>query len=122
MNIFKKTEQQLKEFEEEVNQKKKEYYDKFLDLKKQKIDVDEELLKEFLKEYWYLKQKSENEWEVIVPRFLDFSVGWLDHTTKGYNVFIIKVNVYIIRDLENGIKNFILILSFFYDGLQFYEF
>jgi len=52
---------------------------------------DEDLLKEWLEEYWFIYPgQRENEWYVAVPKFINFSVGWLDHTTKGYNVFLIN--------------------------------
>jgi len=89
-DIFKQAEQQLKELESEVDKKKKEFWKKFKDLERQKIEIDEELLKDFMEEYWFISPKSENEYEIIVPRWLNFSVGWLDRTTKGYNVFAIN--------------------------------
>lgn len=89
-DIFQETEQQLDKLEKEVEDKKKLFRTKFELLEKQKIDVDEELLKDFLEEYWFIHNKGENEYEIIVPRWLNFSVGWLDRTTKGYNVFVIN--------------------------------
>ena len=65
-----------------------------LDNLKKKFVWDEELLKEWYEEYWhtYSNQSSENEWFIAVPKFIPFSIGWLDHTTKGYNIF--KINQY----------------------------
>lgn len=88
--IFKETREKLRELEIEVEKKKKEFWKKFKDLEKKKIDVDNELLKDFLEEYWFINKRGEDEYEVIVPRWLNFSVGWLDRTTKGYNVFVIN--------------------------------
>ncbi len=90
MDIFKETEQQLKELEKEVEEKQKEFWKKFRDLEKKKIEIDEDLLKDFLEEYWLIIPKSESEYEIAVPRWLNFSVGWLDRTTKGYNIFTIN--------------------------------
>lgn len=66
----------------------------FLDNLKKKVEWDKELLAEWYEEYWhvYADKTSENEWFIAVPKFIPFSIGWLDHTTKGYNVF--KINQY----------------------------
>jgi DNA excision repair protein ERCC-3 len=66
----------------------------FLDELKKKVEWDKELLKEWYEEYWhiYSDKSSENEWYIAIPKFIPFSIGWLDHTTKGYNVF--KINQY----------------------------
>ncbi len=55
---------------------------------------DEELMKDWYSEYWltWRHPTQENEWFIAVPRFIPFSIGWLDHTTKGYNVF--RINQY----------------------------
>lgn len=92
LDSFKKAEESLKELEIEANRKQKEFWDKFHSLESKKITVDDEMLKEWLEEYWLLYRNPENseEWFVAVPKFLDFSIGWLDHTTKGYNVFVIN--------------------------------
>lgn len=92
LDPFKKAEESLKELEIEANRKQKEFWDKFHLLESKKIIVDDEMLKEWLEEYWLLYRNPENqdEWFVAVPKFLDFSIGWLDHTTRGYNVFIIN--------------------------------
>ena len=87
---IRKTESQIKQMEREVKRSEKAFWDKFHDLEKRKISVDEELLKDFLAEYWFLNKKDDTTWEVIVPRWLDFSVGFLDRSTKGYNVFLIN--------------------------------
>ena len=63
-----------------------------LDEMKKKSKWDDDLLKEWYEEYWLTYPSSDDEWFVAVPKFIPFSLGWLDHTTKGYNVF--KINQY----------------------------
>ena len=65
-----------------------------LDDLKKKFEWDKDLLKEWYEEYWhtYSNPNGENEWFIAIPKFIPFSIGWLDHTTKGYNVF--KINQY----------------------------
>lgn len=52
--------------------------------------IDLECLQSFLEEPYTMLPKRGNEWWVIVPKWLKFSVGYLDHSTPGYNVFIVN--------------------------------
>lgn len=61
-----------------------------LDDMKKKSKWDDELIKEWYEEFWLVYPSSDNEYFVAVPKFIPFSLGWLDHTTKGYNIF--KIN------------------------------
>lgn len=55
------------------------------------LNIDPELLKEFFKKPYKIRSTNKpNEWEVIVPRFVDFQVGWLDHSDESFNVFLIN--------------------------------
>lgn len=55
---------------------------------------NEEELKNFLKEpYVILPTKRPNEWWVVVPKFIQMQVGWLERSTESYNIF--KVNKFI---------------------------
>lgn len=55
---------------------------------------NEEELKNFLKEpYVILPTKREDEWWVVVPKFIQMQVGWLERSTESYNIF--KVNKFI---------------------------
>jgi DNA excision repair protein ERCC-3 len=93
LNLFKKAEESLIELESQVEIKKKSLWEKFHNLEREKIDADDELLKDWLKEYWLIyPSQTENEYYVAVPKFIDFSVGWLSHTTGGYNIF--QINKY----------------------------
>ncbi|KKM26045.1 hypothetical protein LCGC14_1588760, partial [marine sediment metagenome] len=63
-----------------------------LDNMKKVVEWDEELLKEWYEEYWHIYPAADNEWFIAVPKFIPFSIGWLDHSSKGYNIF--KINQY----------------------------
>src|SRR3990167_7515647 len=82
-----------KELQIEIDSLSKNNFSLIDDLKK-KFEWDKELLKEWYEEYWhiYSNPTSENEWFIAITKFIPFSIGWLDHTTKGYNVF--KINQY----------------------------
>lgn len=55
---------------------------------------NEEELKGFLKEpYVILPTKKPEEWWVVVPKFIQMQVGWLERSTESYNIF--KVNKFI---------------------------
>lgn len=54
-----------------------------------------EYLKDFLAEpYLILPKRMQSgkatEWYVAVPRFIDFQLGWLERSTRSYNVFIVN--------------------------------
>ncbi len=51
---------------------------------------DIEGLEEFLKEPYVLLPKSREEWYVIVPKWVGFHAGWLEHQTRSYNIFVIN--------------------------------
>lgn len=89
--LVKELENKNKELEKEINNLSKQNIS-LLDNIKKKFKWDEDLLKEWYEEYWHIYPSSDNEWFVAVPKFIPFSLGWLDHTTKGYNIF--KVNQY----------------------------
>jgi len=51
---------------------------------------DMEGLEEFLEEPYVLLPKGRDEWYVIVPKWVGFHVGWLEHQTRSYNIFVIN--------------------------------
>jgi len=53
-----------------------------------KYNKDE--LENFFDEPYVVVPKRENEFYVVVPKFIDFQIGWLDRVTKSYNIFIVN--------------------------------
>ncbi len=47
--------------------------------------IDEESFRLFLKKPYILIQKRAHEWYCIVPKFIDFAIGWLEFSTDSYN-------------------------------------
>ncbi len=89
--IIEKANEDLKQLGVEVTKLQRYYWDAFNSLKKKGVSFDEELMKEWLEEFWVLyPSKNINEWFVAIPKFINFSIGWLDHTTKGYNHYLIN--------------------------------
>ncbi len=52
--------------------------------------LDTEEFRAFLREPYLILPKGKDEYYVIVPRFIDFHVGWLEMQTDSYNVFVIN--------------------------------
>lgn len=89
--LVKELESKNKELQKEISTLSVNNLSLLDDLKKRK-EWDGDLLKEWYEEYWHIYPSSDNEWMIAVPKFIPFSLGWLDHTTKGYNIF--KINQY----------------------------
>lgn len=57
-------------------------------------NLNKDELKGFLKEpYVILPTKRQDEWWIVVPKFIEMQVGWLERSTTSYNIF--KVNKFI---------------------------
>ena len=53
--------------------------------------IDRSQLAEFFEEpYVILPTRRPNQWYVIVPKWINFQIGWLERQTKGYNIFIVN--------------------------------
>src|SRR3989344_4220691 len=86
-----KSNKNLEELGQEISRLQNYYWESLNSLKAKGLDFDKELLKEWLEEFWVMyPSKKSNEWFVAIPKFIDFSIGWLDHTTKGYNYYLIN--------------------------------
>ena len=67
--------------------------------------LDGDVFKAFLKEPYVLIEKKKDEWYCIVPRFVDFSVGWLEFTTDSFNVFLVNRYTLWIGDISPKIQD-----------------
>jgi DNA excision repair protein ERCC-3 len=96
---------EIKDFEEEfdkkldsikleIEEKQKEYQEKVLDISKVTQiteGLNEEEFKNFIKEpYAIIPTGKQEEWFVVVPKFIRMNLGWLDHTTETFNIFRIN--------------------------------
>lgn len=68
-------------------------------------DLDADKFKDFLKEPYVLIEKKKDEWYCIVPRFVDFSVGWLEFATDTFNVFLVNRYTLWIGDVSPKIQD-----------------
>lgn len=55
----------------------------------QSTQVDLEYLQPFLNEPYVMIPKGSDQWWVIIPKWLKMSVGYLDHSTESYNIFVV---------------------------------
>lgn len=68
-----------------------------------------EYLGDFLTEpYLVLPKRMQSgkatEWYVVVPRFIDFQLGWLERSTKSYNIFIVNQYVQWFTDIPKELE------------------
>lgn len=106
LELTEKTEENIKQIGDYV-EKLREYYSReILKLKETKgLNIDEEKLREFFKEFWYVyPSKNPNEWFIAIPKFINFSVGWFDHQTTGYNVYLINRYTQWLGELPSWLK------------------
>lgn len=73
------------------------------------VRFNPEALPEFLTEPYLIMPKHMEkgravEWYVIVPRFIDFQLGWLERSTKSYNVFIVNQYVQWFTEIPKELK------------------
>ncbi len=77
-----------------IESKQKEYHIKISDISKLTQithGLNEEEFKKFINEpYAVLPTGKQEEWFVVVPKFIKMNLGWLDHTTETFNVFRIN--------------------------------
>ncbi len=67
-----------------------------------KYNKDE--IKSFLEEPYVIIPKRENEFYVIAPKWVDFQIGWLDRSTKSYNIFIVNRYMQWIATVPDALK------------------
>lgn len=61
-------------------------------------------LKHFMDQPYVLIPKDTGEWYVVVPKFIDMQVGWLEKSTKSYNVFVVNQYIAWLTDIPNDLQ------------------
>jgi hypothetical protein len=51
--------------------------------------LDHEAFRQFLNQPYLLMPRRQDSWYIVVPKFVDMQLGWLEWTTPSYNVFVI---------------------------------
>lgn len=75
-----------------------------LSVKTSKLDKDQ--LEAFFKKPYYLDpvKGRQDSWYLIVPKFIDVQIGWLDRSTESYNRFLINRYMDWLGEIPDAIK------------------
>ena len=94
--IRKQVDASLKKIDEmiEAIKTEREKITEDLRLRMEKLQLgqfDRQQLEEFFEEpYVIIPTRRPDQWYVIAPKWINFQIGWLDRSTKGYNIFIVN--------------------------------
>jgi len=95
----------FEKLDEVISELKSELESKIEEIRRLNINIDVDELTEFLKEPYCILPKKKDQFWVIVPKFVDFYVGWLEHETRSYNIFTINRYTQWITELPREIKD-----------------
>jgi DNA excision repair protein ERCC-3 len=68
------------------------------------VQFKPEELEAFLKQPYVLLPRGEAEWYLILPRFIDMQVGWLERQTSTYSIFIVNRQIVWLADIPAFLK------------------
>ena len=80
----------LAKFETAIKQRREELQRVAKALTKHVQGIDINKFTEFLEEPYAILPKGRGEWWVVAPKFINFQLGWLETTTKSYNIFVVN--------------------------------
>ena len=69
--------------------------------------MDLSQIEDFLEEpYVILPTRKPNQWYVIVPKWINFHIGWLERETKSYRIFIVNqyVNLFKFAEIPRALQ------------------
>lgn len=103
----KNVENQIATIQQELDNKRLTLQEKFKALldTHQVSQVDDSFLKEFFEEPYVMIPKRGHEWYVIVPKWLKMQVGWLEHSTKSFNIFIVNKYAQWVSEIPQVLKD-----------------
>jgi len=91
LELQKDIEKKLNNFKFQTDKLQAEFESTLIGLQKKGYKIDKEKIKEFMQKFWHTyPTKNINEWEVAIPVFIPFNIGWFDRTEGGYNIFVIN--------------------------------
>lgn len=98
--------QAIEDFQSLVLKLQEEHTQRMESLKLPSIpNLDKDAIQEFLKQPYLLMPRRKDSWYVIVPRFIDMQLGWLEYQTPSFNVFVINRYVRWLTPLPSEIEN-----------------
>lgn len=82
----------LDTLQKKIDQDRSELSEKFSNLSAglQMLNFNSSKVKDFWDQPYAIVPRKANEWYVISPSFVDFHIGWLEKTVKGWNYFIVN--------------------------------
>jgi len=67
---------------------------------------DKQSLEEFFEEpYVIIPTRRPEQWYVIAPKWINFQIGYLDRSTKGYNIFIVSKYVKWLAEIPKALQD-----------------
>jgi DNA excision repair protein ERCC-3 len=89
--LQKEIESKLNELKIQTNRIQNEAEKALGQISKRGYKIDKEKIPVFFERFWHTyPTKNPNEWEVVIPIFIPFNIGWFDRTDGGYNIFTIN--------------------------------
>lgn len=70
----------------------------------QSTQIEPEFLKPFFDEPYVILPKKGHQWWVIVPKWLKMQVGYLEHSTKSYNIFVVSKYIQWLSEIPTVLK------------------
>ena len=99
---LKKMDELIERLKEERDRIKAEIEKKIEQLQVSKYDIKG--LDEFLEEPYCIIPKRENEYYVIAPKWVNFQIGWLERSTKSYNIFVVNKYMQWLAQIPEALK------------------
>lgn len=100
---------QIESFQEELEQKLSQLQEEksAVESKLRKVsgDIDDDALQQFVDKPYTIVPKSNDEVLVIVPRFIPFTLGWLERQDESYNHFLVNKYVNWIEEIPADIQD-----------------
>lgn len=99
--------EQFETLKQQIEQQQNEYQQKVKKIseKARFTNFEEKEFAHFLNEpYAIISTGREEEWYVVVPKFIRMNIGWLDFTTRTYNVFRINKFANWLGDVPEELK------------------
>jgi len=92
----------IEKLREERERIKNEIEKKIEQFQISKYNLDE--LDDFLKEPYVIIPKREKEFYVIAPKWVNFQIGWLERSTRSYNIFVVNKYMQWLAQIPEGLK------------------
>lgn len=96
----------LDELERKIETEKQDISKRFGALSEgfQMLNFNAAKVKDFWDQPYAIVPKRTNEWYVIAPSFVDFHIGWLEKSIKGWNYFIVDQYATWLSDVPKELK------------------